>query len=256
MLTSRHHILSNMQDCLLQLVQPMQYGKNQSFLLALTNKIVGSEVILSHDSINGYQALGFDVQALGVDVSTSKQNMMEDEFTIHTDMPIRIVQFSDAFMWSKYSSHLFPSDVLASFTCNKSLNESFCENIISFLQTDIEGCLSSSLFPSVIADLEDYLKQFHITSLNIEQKSSIWDQHFENASTMKTIVLKIKKFATLATVIPLSLFASVIHEHFKKHKFLETSLELIQQFTLQLQCESEEYSLFPGDGVFYKLVCS
>ena len=245
-----------MQDRLLQLVQLMQFGKNQSFLLALTNKFVGSEVILSHDSLNGYQALGFDVQALGVDVSTSKQNMMEDEFTIHTDMPICIVQFSDAFMWSKYSSHLFPSDVLASLTWNKSLNESFRENIIGFLQTDIEGCLSSSLFPSVIADLEDYLKQFHIASLNIKQKSSIWDQHFENASTMKTIVLKIKKFATLATVIPLSLFASVIHERFKKHKFLESSLELIQQFTLQLQCEPEEYSLFPGDGAFYKLVCS
>jgi hypothetical protein len=116
MLTSRHHILLNMQDCLLQLVQLMQFGKNQSFLLVLTNKFVGSEVILSHDSLNGYQALGFDVQALGGDVSTSKQNMMEDEFTIHTDMPICIVQFSDAFMWSKYSSHLFPSDVLASLT--------------------------------------------------------------------------------------------------------------------------------------------
>ncbi len=149
--------------------------------------------------------------------------------------------------------HLFPSDVL---TWNKSLNESFRENIIGFLQTDIEGCLSSSLFLSVIADLEDYLKQFHIASLNIKQKSSIWDQHLKNASTMKTIILKIKKFATLATVIPLSLFASVIHEHFKKQKNLELSLELIQQFTLQLQCEPEEYSLFPGDGAFYKLVCS
>jgi hypothetical protein len=31
---------------------------------------------------------------------------------------------------------------------------------------------------------------------------------------------------------------------------------LIQQFTHQLQCEPEEYSLFPGDGAFYKLVCS
>ena len=170
MLTSRHHILLNMQDCLLQLVQLMQFGKNQSFLLVLTNKFVGSEVILSHDSLNGYQALGFDVQALDVDVSTSKQNMMEDEFTIHTDMPICIVQFSDAFMWSKYSLHLFPSDVL---TWNKSLNESFRKNIIGFLQTDIERYLSSSLCTSVIADLEDYLKQFHIPSLNIEQKSSI-----------------------------------------------------------------------------------
>jgi hypothetical protein len=173
MLTSRHHILSNMQDRLLQLVQLIQFGKNQSFLLALTNKIIGSEVILSHDSINGYQALGFDVQALGVDVSSLKQNKMEDEFIIHTDMPICIVQFSDAFMWLKYSLHQFPSDVLASFTCNKSLNESFHEDIIGFLQTDIEGCLSLSLFPSVIADLEDYVKQFHIPSLNIEQKSSI-----------------------------------------------------------------------------------
>jgi hypothetical protein len=57
MLTSRQHILLNMQDRLLQLVQLIQFGKNQSFLLALTKKIVGSEVILSHDSINRYKVM-------------------------------------------------------------------------------------------------------------------------------------------------------------------------------------------------------
>ncbi len=40
-LTTRHHILSNMQDLLIQLLQLMQYWKNESFSLKLTNTVIG-----------------------------------------------------------------------------------------------------------------------------------------------------------------------------------------------------------------------
>jgi hypothetical protein len=43
-LTTRHHILSNMQDCLIQLLQLMQYWKTESFSLSLTNTVIGSDV--------------------------------------------------------------------------------------------------------------------------------------------------------------------------------------------------------------------
>jgi hypothetical protein len=52
-LTTRHHILSNMQDPLLQLLQLMQYWKNESFSLKLTNTVIGSDVKINQDSIMG-----------------------------------------------------------------------------------------------------------------------------------------------------------------------------------------------------------
>ncbi len=41
---------------------------------------------------------------------------------------------------------------------------------------------------------------------------------------------KLKKIATDATVIPLSVFTNLFHQRFPKHKYLESTLELLQQF--------------------------
>ncbi len=60
-LTIRHHILSNMQDPLLQLLQSMQFWKTESFFLSLTNTVIGSDVKINQDSIHGYMGLGFDM---------------------------------------------------------------------------------------------------------------------------------------------------------------------------------------------------
>ncbi len=59
--TTRHHIISNMQDRLLQLLQLMQFWKTESFYLSLTNKVIGSDVKINQDSIHGYTGLGFDM---------------------------------------------------------------------------------------------------------------------------------------------------------------------------------------------------
>jgi hypothetical protein len=40
--STRHHILSNMQDCLMQLLQLMQFWKTESYAVSLTNKVIGS----------------------------------------------------------------------------------------------------------------------------------------------------------------------------------------------------------------------
>ncbi len=54
-LSSRHHTVSNMQDCLMQLLQLIQFSTAQSFSVLLTNKIIDSDVILNQDSIDGYE---------------------------------------------------------------------------------------------------------------------------------------------------------------------------------------------------------
>ncbi len=69
LLTTRHHILSNMQDWLLQLLQLMQFWTMGSFSLKLTNSVFGSEVMINQDSINGYMGLGFDMNHINEDGS-------------------------------------------------------------------------------------------------------------------------------------------------------------------------------------------
>ncbi len=66
-LTSQNHIMSNMQDCLLQLMQLIQYRHVPSFSTIITNHFIGDEFYLSPNSQDGYEAMGFDVTQLTED---------------------------------------------------------------------------------------------------------------------------------------------------------------------------------------------
>ncbi len=110
-LTTRHHILSNMQDHRIQLLQLMKIWKNKSFSLSLTNTVIGSDVKINPDSIHGYMGLGFDMSNFNEDGS-------DDVYTIGISMPICIVQYRDCFTWSKYCRHLFPNDLLRMISDN------------------------------------------------------------------------------------------------------------------------------------------
>jgi hypothetical protein len=60
-LTSQNHMMSNMQDQLLQLVQLILYCHASLFSTIITNEFIGEEFCLGQTSINGYEAMGFDV---------------------------------------------------------------------------------------------------------------------------------------------------------------------------------------------------
>jgi hypothetical protein len=63
-LTSQNHMMSNMQDQLLQLVQLIQYRHASLFSTITTNEFIGEEFCLGQTSIDGYEAMGFDVTQL------------------------------------------------------------------------------------------------------------------------------------------------------------------------------------------------
>jgi hypothetical protein len=103
-LTTKHHILSNMQDCIIQLLQLMKFWKTESFSLSLTNTVIGSDVKTNQDSIHGYMGLGFDMSNFNEDGS-------DDVYTFGISMPIHMFQYHDSFSWSNYSRRLFPNDL-------------------------------------------------------------------------------------------------------------------------------------------------
>ncbi len=93
--------MSNMQDRLLQLVQLIQYCHVSLFSTVITNEFIGEDFCLGKTSINGYEAMGFDVTQLTQD---EKQSI----FTIKTNMPILMLVYGDSVQWAKYGHHIPP----------------------------------------------------------------------------------------------------------------------------------------------------
>ncbi len=71
------------------------------FSTVITNKFIGEEFCLGQTSINGYEAIGFDV-------TQSTQDEEQRLFTIKTNMPIPMLVYGDSFQWAKYGHHILP----------------------------------------------------------------------------------------------------------------------------------------------------
>ncbi len=83
-----------MQDRLLQIMQLIQCPHVPLFSTVITNEFIGEHFYLSQQSMDGYEAMGFDVAQLTQDV---EQRL----FTIKTNMPIPVLVYVDAFQWEK-----------------------------------------------------------------------------------------------------------------------------------------------------------
>jgi hypothetical protein len=91
--------------------------------------------------------------------------------------------------------------------------------------------------------------------LDIDQISSIWDQILPNPKTRDNVIEEVWEIARNATIIPFSIFTSMFHQCFVEHRFLESNLELPQQFYLQVDSIAIDYKVFPGDQLKCSLIC-
>jgi hypothetical protein len=48
---------------------------------------------------------------------------------------------------------------------------------------------------------------------------------------------------------------SMFHQSFTEHRFLESTLELLQQFHIQVESFAHDYKVFPGDQSKFSLKC-
>ncbi len=58
---------------------------------------------------------------------------------------------------------------------------------------------------------------------------------------MDAVTEEVREFASKATIIPFSIFTSMFHQRFAEHRFLESTLELLQQFYLQAKSIEHDY---------------
>jgi hypothetical protein len=127
--------------------------------------------------------------------------------------------------------------------------------LTEFLQTDIDGSVDFSLNAITIQSLEKYLKTFYTPPLNIDQISSIWDQILPNPKIRHNAIEEVREFARKATIIPFSIFTSMFHQRFMEHRFLLSTLELLQQFYLYVKSIAHDYKVFPGDQSKFSVIC-
>jgi hypothetical protein len=113
---------------------------------------------------------------LGFDMSNFNEDGSGDVYTFCITMPNSMVQFCDSFTWSKYSRCVFPNDLPKMMTSEmNNVDNLFHQNMIEFIQTDIDGSVYFSLYTITIHSLEKYLKTFYTPPLDFDQIFFIWD---------------------------------------------------------------------------------
>jgi hypothetical protein len=101
-LTEQNHILSNMQDWLLQIMQLIQYPHVSLFSTVITNEFVEEGFHLSQHSMDGYEAMGFDVTQATQDVEQSLFIYNKDQ---HANTCVRLWGcFPVGKIWSSHST--------------------------------------------------------------------------------------------------------------------------------------------------------
>jgi hypothetical protein len=85
-------------------MQLIQYPHVSLFSTVITNEFIGEGFYLIQHSMDGYEAMGFDVTQL-------TQNVEQSLFTIKINMPIPMLVYGDAFQWPKYGHHILPSNL-------------------------------------------------------------------------------------------------------------------------------------------------
>ncbi len=245
-LTARNHIMSNMQDHVLQVMQSIQYCHVSSFSTVITNHFIGDVFYLSQHSMDGYEAMGFDV-------TQSTQDEEQSLFKLKTNMPIPMLVYGDSFQWEKYGHHILPSNLDLTSHNKAGLHQKKWNCLIEFLHTDLDGNLGFTFNPLAASKLNHFLSTLFegvSDTANQGKMFGMW-----NEKSKHCLINEMVDIAVFATQIPLSIFTTSIHQRFENHSMLESTLEILQQFYIQMVTEPEDFLLFPGDLSLYTLRC-
>jgi hypothetical protein len=86
-------------------------------------------------------------------------------------------------------------------------------------------------------------------------KGKVFDQHVWNEKSKHRPIDEGVDIELSATQIPLSIFENIFHKRFEKHSMFKPTLEILQQFYIQMETEPHVFLLFPGDSSLYTLRC-
>jgi hypothetical protein len=88
------------------------------------------------------------------------------------------------------------------------------------------------------------------------QRISYFDQIFRTTNVNTNEIFSfLGDKARESTILPFSVFSNPFHQRFNWHRFLESTLEILQQFYISIEKCDKQYRLFPGDQYQYSVKC-
>jgi hypothetical protein len=88
------------------------------------------------------------------------------------------------------------------------------------------------------------------------QRPSYFDQFLATRTKLVSEMLSfLAKKANKATVLPFLIFTSLFHQRFPKHRFLESTLELLQQYYIAIKECVDTYKMSPGNQYLLSMKC-
>jgi hypothetical protein len=111
------------------------------------------------------------------------------------------------------------------------------------------------LNPLTATSLDQYLSSLQEGLSETANNEELFDQQMVHKESKDYFIAEIACIALLATQIPLSIFTNLFNQKFEKQSMLESTLEMLQQFYIQVETKSEEFHLFGGDLSTYTLWC-
>jgi hypothetical protein len=113
-----------------------------------------------------------------------------------------------------------------------------------FFHTDFDGNLSSTLNPRTTFKLDHYLSRLHEGFSETGNKCEMFDRHLLHEKSKDHIIDEIVDIALFARQIPLFIFTNLFHQRFENHSMLESMLEILQQFYIQMETEQVTFTFF------------
>jgi hypothetical protein len=153
----------------------------------------------------------------------------------------------DSIQWAKYCHHILPSNLDLTNNNKASLHRTFWNSLIDFLHTDLDGNLSSALNPLTASKLDHYLSTLSERLSEAASKGKIFDQHIFNEKSKHQFIKDIGDISLFATQILLSILTNLFYQRFKRNSMLESMLEILQQFYIQMETEPHKFALYPRD---------
>jgi hypothetical protein len=210
-ITSHHHILLNLQDRLLQLLQIFQYlHHNIEFELLITNNVVGDDVTLQYWSRLAYSLMGFDTSTLTQDCNNI------GFFGIKTDYPISMFQYGNLFTWAKYGYIILHPDLTR--TVLSGLGKTYRKTVTTVLETDTRGVMNFQMQLHLQAEINLYLSSIFPKDMSHSQRPSYFDQFLATRTKPVSEMFSfLPKKANRTTVLPFLIFTNLFHQRFPKH---------------------------------------
>ncbi len=136
------------------------------------------------------------------------------------------------------------------------LDKTYRKTVTTFLQTDMKGIMNFQMQLHLQAEINLYLSSIFPKDVSHSQRPSYFDQFVSTRTKLVSEMFSfLAKKANKATVLPFLIFTNFFHQRFPKHRFLESTQELLQQFYIAIEECVDNYKMFPGNQYLLSIKC-